>query len=909
MTWSVPARRAILAFLLFFSPVLLRTDSVAAAPYTLKLCATEPNIPGHHEPWTTHSSSAWSLENRCPHEGYVLSMSAPATRLESGARFTLGLRGDVESIAMRIYGGQDESSGVRQEIKVCDLTGLLCGRPRTSGSGELYELRAGTEDFPVYPARMLVIEARCEGEPDCEQTDDVIFSDLEVTALDESPPGLWLSPEPGQWWREPTPLQIVPVDDASGGHRLRIPGLVDSYETGCADIEAHIVAEYCIAADPPFAMVEPESFPQGVHRFTAEIFDGAGNRAEREIEIKYDSVAPSAPENLRVEGARNGWTHSTLLELRWDNGAERHASQTASGLSHARVDKTPSGEFLFDAGDRAALKNENLDAAAFKLLSAGSWEIGVTLIDNAGNESERVPLLISVDPQPPAMPEINTVEPVGASQAARGVAIGWFGPTGGYSGVCGHSALFDAAPASQPSEDPLTAAPGFTGTVEIGPEQLAVVPDGRHYLHLRSFSCADRPSPTAHRSILIDRVAPDIGSNMRSRLATSSAPLNLTAREFDGQVINSGVKSIEHRIGSNDAVVSPLATVPIELIEGENVVRARSTDRAGNTSPWREFRIIRDTHPPRLSISPLDASDPTLVRIKSTDPESGVVEVAVEARLTSGGEWRRLLSASNGGVAEARIPDDGSMPDGRYSLRAVARDAAGHVSSTAIRSDGSGTDFQLPLRPPSSISLRGLSRPIEPRRPLLLDHDERLRISGVLRDAAGGALASRRVELIERRAGGVAKTARVLATDSDGRFRCTVGAGVSRRLEFRFIGDRLTGRAESAVEIRTRAKISLSARPTVLRGRGVLTLRGRIDVSRAALPQEVLYVTLRPLGVSDRQQIQRVPVASDGSFVASIKYSARRMRLRVRYQARIGRAAGWPFAPASSNAVNVELKP
>lgn len=900
---------AILSALLMVSfSAALRPSTAAAGAYTLNLCASGPAIPEHHEPWDTHSSSAWGLVNHCPDTGYVLSMVAPATRFEEAPRFTLGLPDGVESVAVRISGDDGGWAGVRQGLRVCDLSGLICGRLQRPSDGERVVMRAGTEDFPPYPARMLSIDAVCEGAPFCDQAGEVIFSDLEVSLSDDTLPQLSFSPETDGWFRERTVLVPLFEDDDSGVHRLRIPGLDYDYETGCADIEAHVVKFFCAAAELPMVVIDPETFPEGARSYTAEFFDGAGNGSERNFEVKLDSVAPSAPRDLHVVGALDGWIGSPVVDLEWTNGDERLPDVTDSGLANARLDFRRPGTLPPGQVSTIELPAGELDRAGLTLPGAGDWEVGVTLIDHAGNKSERASLRIPVDEQPPSMPAIDLVAPIGAEAASRGVAVGWRGLHGGWSGVCRHSELFDSQPASQPGDDALVAAPGARGFVQLTPGRLAELPDGRHHLHLRTFSCAGVPGPAAHRPVLLDRLAPELSARPRSGITVSPDPVALFAREPDSEAVNSGVKSVEHRIGAAVPVESAGATAAVTLAEGENSVLARTTDRAGNSSPWREFRVIRDTLAPRLSIEPFNASDPTIVRASAEDFESGVVEVAIEIRSVSGGDWRRISTTLTGGSAEARIPDDGMLPDGRYLLRVVARDAAGHASIAVTRSDGTDASFELPLRSRSSLSLRGISRTLAPSGTVPLAHDEKLRVTGVLRLSDGAPLAGRRIEMVERRQGVVARILREFTTGADGRFRASIAPGVSRRIEFRFGGDDLAGVAEAGVELRTRAKIRLSSDRRILKGRGLLNLHGQIDISRVPMPAEVMYVTVRPLGVRDKRQLLRVPVASDGSFVATVAYSARPGRVNVRYRARVGRAAGWPFEPAQSNVVKMELR-
>lgn len=909
-----PALLAILSAMLMVSfSAALRPSTAAAGAYTLDLCASGPAIPEHHEPWDVRSYSAWGsvwgLVNSCPETGYVLSMVAPAARFEEAPRMTLALPDGVESVAVRISGDDGEWARIRHGFRVCDFSGTICGRLQRPSGGERVVLRPGTEDFPPYPARLLVIDAVCDDEPYCDQVGEVIFSDLEAELSDSTPPRLSFSEEGEGWFRGRTALAPMLEDEESGVHRLRIPGLNYDYETGCADIDARVVDYFCQHADLPLVEIDPETFHQGINSFMAEMVDGAGNRSEQGFEIKLDSVEPSTPDGLHVVGASNGWAKSPILELKWINGSERLTSGSDSGLASARIDFTPAGGRLPTSVDTAVLSADALDRASLKLPGAGTWDVGVTLSDHAGNQSSRASLQVSVDEQAPAIPYIDAVAPIGAEAALRGVAIRWLGRSGGLSSVCQHSALFDSHPSSQPNDDPYNAVPGAEGFVQLTSNRLAELPDGRHHLHLRSFSCAGVPGPAAHRPVLLDRLAPEISARPRSGITTSPDPIEVFAREPVSDTVNSGVKLIEYRIGSDDHVESFGAAAAVTLIEGENSLLARATDHAGNRSPWNEFTVIRDTMAPRVSIEPFDASDPTIVRARAEDFESGIREVAVEVRPATGGDWRRLPSVLSGGAIEARIPDDGTSPEGRYLLRVVATDVAGHITVAVFRGDGTDAGFELPLRSRTFLSLRGVSRRLAPGGPLLLAHDEKLRVTGVLRTSSGEPLTGRRIEMVDRRRGVAARILREFTTGEDGRFGVSIAAGVSRRVDFRFGGDTLAGVAEAGIELQTRAKIRLSSERKILKGRGRMRLNGRIDVSRAAMPAEVMYVTVRLLGVRTRRGEQRVPVASDGSFVATFEYSARRDRVTLRYRASIGRKAGWPFEPAQSNTVKMELRP
>lgn len=866
-------------------------------------------MPEHPSPWDWHQTSAWSLLNHCP-QAYVLTMGdTPQSAGYPGAHYTLGPFRSMERVSVTLRGDDGSSVGITQGIRVCDTTMLFCGALNMPGEQERVVMRSGTPDFPVYPGRFIVIDADCHGAIDCPPAGDLEISELEIGSRDDTPPTV-IFPAGGPQWRNADFPFEVSVDDAdSGVHRVVAPGLLpEEWNSGCADIDARVVYGECGVESGLPGAVDTSAFAQGSNTFDFTAFDAAGHSTTRQVTYKFDSVAPPAPADLRAVGDENAWLPSPRVELNWRNVGETVATSSESGLASVTIDIDPAGSESTDPPPiTRQLLPESLASTIVNVPGEGRWIANVSLADAAGNTGETASLLLQVDPTRPPTPKIWPIGTVGSAIAPMGMQVYWPEYTYGRAGNCGFTHAINASASFQPSES-LASGGVAHGPWFITPEAIAELPDGRQYFHLRAISCAGVPSAVSHEPFVIDRRAPELQVTPRSGWSASDPKVEIIASETGDAAIKSGINRIEYLIDGDPlkAVIGDSHDLVLE--PGEHSLSVQAFDNAANASAVEKVRVGYDPDAPDVRIARPAAGAPTELRAEIADPVSGVVDSWIDVRPAAGGAWRRIGRRFNPSSARLKrieltvsIPDDGGLPDGDYQLRVVAADAAGNATIATSWSQGGAAGFSLPLRPRPELRLLVDGDPAADS--VVVDHARGRRISGVLTEQGAAGIAGAEINVVETRPGGVARQTNVIRTTAGGRFSYYVKPEVSRRIEFRHDGTAVRGRASALLNVRTRAGISLRSDRRLLRGGGVTRLTGRIDLSRAALPDHPFVVTVELLSVKNR--VYKAQVASDGSFVLPLRFNARREPRRLRFRAFTPLHDDWPFARGYSRVVTL----
>ena len=129
-------------------------------------------------------------------------------------------------------------------------------------------------------------------------------------------------------------------------------------------------------------------------------------------------------------------------------------------------------------------------------------------------------------------------------------------------------------------------------------------------------------------------------------------------------------------------------------------------DQAGNAEEKNASTPVTlryDPEAPKLSLAPINATDPTLLGAPVADELSGVASGQIEIAREGTSTWTSLDTKLAGERLEARV-DDSALPPGRYLLRASAADRAGNTGVTDKRADGSVATVDLPLRLEANLS-------------------------------------------------------------------------------------------------------------------------------------------------------------------------------------------------------------
>ena len=204
-------------------------------------------------------------------------------------------------------------------------------------------------------------------------------------------------------------------------------------------------------------------------------------------------------------------------------------------------------------------------------------------------------------------------------------------------------------------------------------------------------------------------------------------------------------------------------------------------------------------------------------------------------RLVGTIDWHPLLTQKLASELQARVDSAAGAP-GLYEFMATATDAAGNMSQTMLREDGSPMTLQFPLK--SGVELDAHIEPGGSRR-TLVDYGKKASAHGRLLDAAGQPLANKPVIVDEDFGEGalIDHRVRTVMTDESGRWSSKLPAGPSRSVVAEYAGDQRyldTSVAAGRMTVRTGAKLGLS-RKHVPEGEAT-TFTGRIERLGARIP-------------------------------------------------------------------------
>lgn len=383
---------------------------------------------------------------------------------------------------------------------------------------------------------------------------------------------------------------------------------------------------------------------------------------------------------------------------------------------------------------------------------------------------------------------------------------------------------------------------------------------GRHRVEVRVYDGSDTPV-VAGRTIYVDNTPPAQvtavvtgGDGWRNG---NSFSVGWESAEDGGAPIvaaswqlceASGEECVIRRIKERDPTAIPPFEVPGD---GTHELRVVLHDQAGNVATLRDARpaLLRlDREPPAVSIHGTDPSAPIRATATVTDSLSGLAGGQLELRRVGTETWRELATGVEGSQLVAQI-DDERYRDGRYELRALARDHAGNATATGVEANGARALRDLPLRIKTRLRVgrpvvrtvrrkvgRAKKRRVVKRRVRRLRPRARVRykrrtvLRGVLRNPDGQPLHDVPIHVSARQAmpGAGFAAAGIVRTNKRGRFRYRVRGTASRTLRFRYPG---TGRIQPTtadVGVRVPASSSFKLTPRRILNGETVTFRGRV---------------------------------------------------------------------------------
>lgn len=350
--------------------------------------------------------------------------------------------------------------------------------------------------------------------------------------------------------------------------------------------------------------------------------------------------------------------------------------------------------------------------------------------------------------------------------------------------------------------------------------------------------------------------------------------------------------------------------------DGAWTLRVGLRDAAGNFDPNQVATLepLRlDSKPPTGTVLPIDAQDPTRVKVSGTDETSGVARADIELRRVGDDAWRPLAVGYDAATFSA-IADDSVLPDGEYEIRARLFDRAGNERTVE-------TDQRLRL-PARSGGALAAGRPVRERvagkppryRTKLVDSmtvafGTAVSIEGTLADSVGNgrggiALEVQQIDGVE----GQWRSVQTVRTSASGVFSFQSPAGPSRRVRIRYAGSATELPLVKEVDIRVRAGITIQPdRSRVRNGRRVAfrgTLRG------APVPATGKLLSLQALTARGWRTFATPRArAKDGRWSSTYRFTGTSFRTRYAFRVVAPAESGYPYERGTSRTARVLVTP
>lgn len=884
----------------------------------------------------------------CP-SGMSFTTSAPVPQDTQAAwQFIAPWNASVSHIKFDYEGGET-TGGWRYSVSTCSSDCTTIGTLPERGAND----PPATWEHGVSGFFSLAVTANCTALL-CSPSVPLKFHDVVFTILDETPPTSTVV-VPSFWTQRKNIFAAAVIGDSGGSGLADATARIDSgtpfLDAGNCDLDFLYQSSPFKPADypcrqsvsRPYQQLDLSGVADGTHYIKVDAKDVAGNVSPTESYVfRIDDTPPSTPEDPvftgvpKLESSPFRWTALPSVGVSWVNRTENSGSFNQSGVARSSYERVPhpptTGAPIKVVGvAKASLPNISLP-------SDGLWDIYVTTVDQAGNESGALKLVVGRDSGVPAPPALN--ENSWLSESALGTQS-WAPGSGGtaISGICGHSIAVNSTADSEPPAQISDA--GATTSWRLPPG----LSEGIHWLHMRAISCAGVASPTARKPIRIDRSAPAVSVG---GLPTTEWSNTVVQAEIEAIDPLSGVATIDYRLDQGSGLRSTDSHVAIAIGEGEHEFKVDATDAAGNTSVQTRRHVNVDLTPPIASIDSHDRSQPTKITGSITDGLSGVAAAEVQYRLVDppGSAWSSLPTATQTGGTGAKsiafgatIPD-GSMSDGHYAFRIVAVDCAGN---SAV--DPPVQQLELPLRQTPSLTarlavvekrcftargrvctkrsacrrrgnckLKPVTDELGARQSRTTAFAQPVELLADIRDQQGRPIADRDLKVYSAIGGQSPTLQKSLTSDVNGRVRMRIGAGASRRFIVRSEAGSMQFGATASADLGVAVAVTLRVSKRRVRNGQSVKFFGELDgASDAYSPKGLLAVLeyFKP-GAGWKPAVDRPKIDGDGrysseryTFVGELK---RPKTVKFRTFVNTERT-GYPFVEGYSNTVAIRVSP
>ena len=452
---------------------------------------------------------------------------------------------------------------------------------------------------------------------------------------------------------------------------------------------------------------------------------------------------------------------------------------------------------------------------------------------------------------------------------------------------------------------------------------------GTYEISCAATSAAGVRGPLASERVQIDDALPTGGrpdvtggsTSVPGGWSQSSERVALTFTARGGAVMSEVQCRVRRRqvvLKPGDADVTTGAgrtkeTVEVAVPPPGGTLVCQGLNSAGKWSKPVSESLQIDAKPPIGQFVPTDDRNPTQVRARVEDFGSGVASAEIEIQERSG--WKKLATRYDKSTrfATATVPDDGSIPNGIYTLRVDATDVAGNTAMLDQTSRDKLETVTLPLREVTRLSAvlsagsrdlaaagTGAGRRRQTAR-LTLSYGERPRLTGELTTARGAPVDGASILVQQAVSGSTPKLVATLRTGAAGRFDEVVPAGPTRTLELVYEGTKVLRTTSTAANLQVggRATVAVSSRPVAGRQ---LTISGR--VLGRWIPAGGALVQLWYEVKGDRRGWapfeHAIHTSPSGAWRLTFPVSPRAAGYTYQFKAVVSRQAGWPFLGATS---------
>lgn len=708
--------------------------------------------------------------------------------------------------------------------------------------------------------------------------------------------------------------------------------------------------------------INTAGLPDGQHQIRAVGTEATGSQfSSNPVTFSVDNNSPTSPQNL-VEQGGDGWKAQNGFTLDWDNPGQGNGAPIAKVKyqidSGAVQEKT--------SGDLSILSN-------IQLPTDGTHQIKAWLEDAAGNQSVGTAAVETV--------KMDTTMP---SEAAPVIVNGWLNKEELKTELVEWQlpynfdqldSLIDGY-AVKFTKDPQNDDPGQVKTHPPDPKKIspAQLTDGNWWLITRPISGSGIVGPKAFipEPVKVDTTAPVVKvDGIPEGWKNQPVSLDISATDalsgIDPALVPSG---LTWQVNNGQVFASQGATDKLSINEnGANTVKVQATDVAGNPSAAEYVTVKVDRELPKLTFKGQDKSDPTLVRVITSDQHSGIQPGTgqIYYKRSDVGKWDQVKAQEKDGELQAYIPDD--APEGtKIELMATVKDVAGNTGLTMEGEDGKQYVLVGPLRDPSFVDLsfgqgrkeknsksdidvviasylapkvckrvkvkgtkvkvclkqkkkkKNKAKPAKPSdgpKTLHVKYGERAQVSGVLRDSLGKPIASQQVDIAASNRNMPGKRVYTIVgttnTETDGTFSYRLPAGTGRLVLAHYDGNLLRRPVNSEpIDLYVSGMVTFKlAKRRVKEGSNV-RIRGNLGYLGEVLPTKGKLVSLQYLRKLKRRRswntIKTIRVKS-GKIRTTYKASRITRPQKVKLRLLVEEETGWSYEPVTSRARFVYLYP